>query len=87
MKIKNSETEKQQIFFETSDLALATVISLYLPIIDIDKQNPRKAIFVLNLNKDLTELVRKYWNKELRIEPRQYFDQLKALKARLYGNG
>ena len=82
----NNETLREQAVFVSSDLALAAVISLSFPIVVIDKQNPRKAVFVFNRSKYLTDLVDKYWNKELSVEPRAYFDQLKSLKARLYGN-
>lgn len=74
-------------YYSTSDLALATVISLSYPLEVIGKtQNPHKALFVFNRSKNLNELVDKYWKKELLVEPRTYFDQLKALKNRLYSN-
>ena len=73
-------------YYSTSDLALVTAISLFLPIESIDKQNPRKAEFLFNRTKELNKLIDRYWKKELLVEPRTFFDQLKALKARLYGN-
>lgn len=73
-------------FYETSDLSLASALSIYLPIAAINKQNPQKAQFVFERNSKLNSLLDKYWNKELLIEPRAYFDQLKAIKARLYAN-
>jgi len=72
--------------YKTSDLSLATTLSLYCPITDIEKQNPRKAEFIFERNQELDDLLDRYWKKELLVEPRTYFDQLKALKARLYGN-
>lgn len=72
--------------FTSSDLAIVTAISLYCPIIEVNKTNPRKAQFVFERNSKLNSLLDKYWNKELLIEPRAYFDQLKAIKARLYAN-
>lgn len=86
MNINRIEPQDRQSVFISSDLALAAVVSIYFPIVIIDKENPRKAQFVFNRSKNLSDLVDKYWKKELQIEPRQYFDQLKALKARLYGN-
>lgn len=71
----------------TSDLALVTAISLFLPIDEIDKTNPRKAQFIFRHDKKrLDELLNKYWNRELLVDPRAYFDQLKALKVRLYAS-
>jgi hypothetical protein len=74
-------------YFKTSDLALATILSLYYNIDSIDKQNPRKVIFVFKKQNDLGELIETYWKCELRVEPQAYFNQLKALKTRLYSGG
>lgn len=80
----NIKTEQKT--FTSSDLAIVAAISLYCPIVEVDKTNPRKAQFVFERNSKLNSLLDKYWNKELLIEPRAYFDQLKAIKARLYAN-
>lgn len=71
-------------WFKTSDLALASVISLFIPLEEINKENPRKADFVFKQSKKLEEIIKQYWNRELQIEPRQFFDQIKAIKTRLY---
>ena len=71
-------------YFSTSDLALATAISLCYPIDVIDKINPRKASFLFKRNDKFDELLEAYWKRELKIEPQEYFNQLKAIKARLY---
>lgn len=75
-----------QSTFISSDLAIVAAISLDCPIIEVDKTNPRKAQFVFDRTSKLDSLLNRYWNKELLIEPRAYFDQLKAIKARLYAN-
>jgi hypothetical protein len=77
---------KEKKLFRTSDLALATTISLFYPIEAIDKQNPRKAYFVFKREEGLDELIEKYWKGELRIEPKAFFNQLRVVKARLYGS-
>ena len=75
-------------YYYSSDLALATTISLWYPIEAIDRnQNPRKVFFKFTRTKKLEAFIDRYWKKELRIEPRSYFDQLKALKARIYEEG
>lgn len=71
-------------YFSTSDLALTTAISLWYPIDAIDRQNPRKANFLFKRDEKFDELLETYWKRELRIEPQEYFNQLKAIKARLY---
>lgn len=72
--------------FATSDLALASTVCIWFPLQDVDKTNPKRALFLFNRHKKLDELIERYWKKELVVEPRQYFDQLKSLKARLYSN-
>lgn len=80
----NINTEHET--FISSDLAIVAAISLYCPIIEVDKTNPRKAQFIFERNSRLDSILRRFWDKELLIEPRAYFDQLKAIKARLYAN-
>jgi len=76
----------KSIYYSTSDLAISATLSLFVPITQIDKTNPRKAQFIFDRTKDLDSLLDRYWKKELLVEPRIYFDNLKSLKARLYGN-
>lgn len=72
-------------FYRTTDLALATAIYLFYPLETIEKQNPRKAQFTFKHKKGLDELIEKYWKGELKVEPQAYFNALRIIKARLYG--
>lgn len=71
-------------YYSTSDLALATAISLYFPIEVIDRSNPHKALFLFKKDEGLDQLIEAYWRKELPIDVSTYFNQLKNVKARLY---
>ncbi len=72
-------------FYASSDLALAATISLWYPIEAIDTtKNPRKATFLFKRAEEFDELLEAYWRRELKVEPQTYFNQLKAIKARLY---
>lgn len=73
-------------YYQTSDLSLATTISLFCPIEDIDRSNPRKALFIFQNNKQLQKLVDKYYRDEIKVSPQVYFNQLRVVKARLYAN-
>ncbi len=84
MIMRHSESGSSR--FTSSDLALVTAVSLFFPILSIDKTNPHKALFWFNRVEGLDDVVERFWKRELLIEPRQYFDQLKSIKARLYGN-
>ena len=71
--------------YSTSDLALATALSLWYPIEAIDKTNPHKAQFLFKRDEKLDQLIEAYWKNELKVSPLVYFNQLKIIKARLYG--
>lgn len=68
----------------TSDLALATTISLTFPIEDIDRSNPRKAVFVFRRSPELEALVDSYFTNQLKVSPQIFFNQLRDVKNRLY---
>lgn len=72
-------------YYTTSDLALASLISLYHPLEAINRSNSNKAEFLFLRNTQLDQLVELYWRKELKVEPQTYFNQIKAIKSRLYG--
>lgn len=71
--------------YSTSDLALATLISLWYPLEAIDRtQDAHKAYFLFKRDQQLDKLVTSYWRGELKVNPQQYFNALKNMKARLY---
>lgn len=74
------------MYFRTSDLALAATLSITQKIVALDRQGG-KTFFVFRNNRTLSELVSSYWQGEIQIEPQAYFNQLKALKTRLYSDG
>jgi hypothetical protein len=75
---------KSSDFYSTSDLSLASAISLWFPLEIVDKSNPSKANFIFKREEGLDKLVESFWRKELQVEPLTYFNQLKLLKSRLY---
>ena len=70
--------------YQTSDLACAAALSLFFTIESVDKADPRRAYFLFERSAKLDATLAKYQKQELRVEPRAYFDQIKALKTRLY---
>lgn len=73
-------------YYQTSDLVLAAVLTLSLPLDSIDKTNPPKAQFIFKRTEGLDELIANYWKRELKVEPQMYFQSLKILKSRLYSS-
>lgn len=79
-------TEEKDLY-KTSDLALAGVISIYIPLEAIEKIPHKSKVFFVfkrDSNGELDELVRRYYRRELTIEPILYFEQLSLLKSRIY---
>lgn len=70
--------------FTTSDLALATTLSLTFPIKYIDKSTSKRAEFVFDNSTELNNFIEAFWKDELTIEPKQFFNQLRVIKARIY---
>ncbi len=70
--------------WKTTDLGLATTISLFYPIKDIDKTNPKKVQFIFENSKKLNLLIKDYWKGKIKVDPSAYFNQLRAMKSRIY---
>lgn len=66
-------------------LAAALVTSKHL-LLEIDKTNPNKAMFVFAQDRELDESINRYWNDELMIDARTLVDNIKMLKTRLYSD-
>lgn len=70
--------------YQTSDLACAAALSLFVPLLNIDKTDPKRAYFLFAKTITFKTLLDEYRSQTLSVEPRAYFDQIKALKTRLY---
>ena len=74
-----------QFFFRTSDLALATAICVSgIAVEAMQQSESERMFFIFAKSEKLTDLVNRYWRGELSVEPQAYFNQLKALKTRIY---
>jgi len=81
----NREVLNVNDYFRSSDLCLVTVLSLFFPIESIDKQPSGKAFLLFRKNNEgFEDILKKYWARQLSIEPQQFFNQLKIIKARIY---
>lgn len=71
--------------FRTSDLALCAALCVSGFVVnEIEKVSFQRSVFLFKDSADLRGVVDEYWRKALRIEPQDYFNQLKVLKARIY---
>jgi len=73
--------------FYTFDLGLASVlVALQHKIIYIDKTERKKVKFIFQNSEELCKATKEYWNNELKINARTFFDSQKMLKNRIYSD-
>ena len=67
--------------FKTRDLYLAVVLKAFrIPVLRVESSGPR-AVFVFKETDQLDEISTKFFNRELRLEPRSLFDEWRSLKS------
>lgn len=76
--------ELNENYYKTSDLSLVSALSLYFPIELLETVDNRKIFFVFKKTQELENLIGMYWDGDLRVEPQQFFNQLKVIKTRIY---
>ncbi len=70
--------------FSTRDIYLATVIKQAgVPIMRVEG-NGRQGIFVFKASEKIEGLIARYFNGELRVDPKGLFETWKALKSMAY---
>lgn len=88
----SKEHNKQEIqpddslpVFTTYDLGVsAALLCVDFELSSVNKENPRKALFIFKKIEGIEEAANKYFSNRLEIKARSYFDHLKALKNKLY---
>lgn len=79
-----NKNNKNKNLYKCSDLALASVLTLWLPLIDLDNSNLHKVFFCFEDSDNLRMKIKEYWDGTLRVEPKSYFQNIKLLKSRMY---
>ena len=73
--------------FTTYDLGIAAALLCSdFVLLSLDRTNPRKVLFVFKYRNRIEETANAYFADRLKLNARSFFDQLKALKSRLYGD-
>ena len=62
----------------------AALVCAGFELLSVEKQNPRKCLFVFRKRDGIEALCDLYWSDRLEIKARAYADTVKALKNRLY---
>lgn len=78
--------QNNQSTFETSDFYLsASLYSAGLPLINLDRSNPRTVIFVFDNSGFKSEhLISQYWNRTLVVPAKDLVSAITELKTRLH---
>jgi hypothetical protein len=80
-----NRTRDDNPLFYTFDLGLATaLISVGFELVSLNKENPRKAQFIIRQEQNLDSAISNYWSGELVVKARTFFETQKMLKNRIY---
>jgi hypothetical protein len=73
------------VVFTTYDLGVSTaLLCAGFVLLSVDKENPRKALFIFQKADAIEEVADRYFSDRLEVKARSFFDHLKALKNKLY---
>lgn len=73
--------------FYTYDMGVsAALISVGFELVSMDKENPRKALFIFKREVGIENIVDSYWANRLEVKSRTFFDNLKMIKNRLHSD-
>jgi hypothetical protein len=87
MKAKKVSIKDPVSVFTTYDLGCSTaLLSAGFKLLNIEKSNPKKALFIFKKSKRIESVANSYFSDNLKVKARSFFDHLKALKNKLYGN-
>ncbi len=93
-KVKKSSKAEEWVYtpsddpidvFSTFDLGVSTaLLCAGFELLSVDKENPRKALFIFRKDDDIEVTANDYFSDRLQVRARSFFDHLKALKNQLY---
>lgn len=71
--------------YKNYDLGIsAALLCAGFELLSVDKEDPRKALFIFNRSPGIEEAADLYFSDKLEVKARSFFDHLKALKNKLY---
>jgi len=78
-------TEYDCDLFTTYDIGVSSALLCSgFELLNVDKENPQKALFVFRLEDDIEQTANQYFSDTLEVRARSFMDHLKALKNLLY---
>ncbi len=87
-KVKSSSVislDDPALVWTTYDLGVsAALLCAGFELLTVQKSDPRKALFLFKKEAGIEEVANKYFGDKLEVKARSFFDNLKALKNKLY---
>lgn len=81
------DTSEPPEVFTNYDLGVsAALLCAGYELLEVDKTNPRKALFIFRKDGDIEDTANAYFADRLEVRARSFFDHLKALKNKLYSD-
>ncbi|MCX6810072.1 MAG: DUF5659 domain-containing protein [Candidatus Berkelbacteria bacterium] len=82
MKITN-----KQNYYKSSDLGCcAALVTAGFELKMIDKANPKRVVFIFDMSEGIQLSTEDYLSDRLEVSARRYFENLRVLKSRIYGD-
>jgi hypothetical protein len=90
---KTNKNEKPEVaalndpahVWTTYDLGVSTaLLCAGFELLALNRNNSRKVLFIFRREENIDETANAYFADQLKLNARSYFDQLRALKNRLY---
>lgn len=73
------------LIYSTYDLGVsASLLCAGFELLSLDKENPRKALFIFRRADGIEETANLYFSDRLELKARSFFDSVKALKNKLH---
>ena len=85
MKPTHNDPSNGNGYLKSKDIYLSSVLKIHdIPLVKVETLNGGRCLFVFQHTKNLDEIVAKFFNKELEVEPQALFDIWRSLKALMY---
>lgn len=76
---------RNENYYKTSDLSLAAaLVTLGHQIINLERGDSRRVIFVFEGSEALTKAEQSFWSGMMQVSPKSYFEAIRTVKSRLY---
>lgn len=70
---------------EITDLGLAASLTASgVPVVSVDRSNPRRVIFKFSTSPEIEVLIEEYWNNQLLLPAAVLLENVRQLKSRIY---